>query len=154
MFGEEVIHACRAASRRGPPSFLPRAFGGGERSLGALGDYLALVFGDGGQDVDGELVGVRVVGCDEKTPKRGCTPKRTRKLDGDGQWDRAFRDDVARCSDVMSPGRRCGTLKAKGRDVGAILIEEGLAMPFIMRPDAVSSNATPMVLRYAFGEDR
>jgi endonuclease YncB( thermonuclease family) len=27
-------------------------------------------------------------------------------------------------------GRRCGTLKAGGRDVGAILIEEGLAVPF------------------------
>lgn len=27
-------------------------------------------------------------------------------------------------------GRRCGTLKASGRDVGAILIEEGLAVPF------------------------
>ena len=28
-------------------------------------------------------------------------------------------------------GRRCGILKAKGRDVGAILIEEGLAVPFV-----------------------
>jgi endonuclease YncB( thermonuclease family) len=28
-------------------------------------------------------------------------------------------------------GRDCGTLKANGRDVGAILIEEGLAVPFI-----------------------
>lgn len=27
-------------------------------------------------------------------------------------------------------GRRCGTLKADGRDVGAILIAEGLAVPF------------------------
>ena len=27
-------------------------------------------------------------------------------------------------------GRRCGTLKANGRDVGAILINEGLAVPF------------------------
>ncbi len=27
-------------------------------------------------------------------------------------------------------GRRCGTLKANRRDVGAILIEEGLAVPF------------------------
>jgi endonuclease YncB( thermonuclease family) len=27
-------------------------------------------------------------------------------------------------------GRRCGTLKAGGRDVGAILIAEGLAVPF------------------------
>jgi len=28
-------------------------------------------------------------------------------------------------------GRRCGTLKADGKDVGAILIAEGLAVPFI-----------------------
>ena len=28
-------------------------------------------------------------------------------------------------------GRDCGTLKANGRDVGAILIEEGLAVPFV-----------------------
>jgi endonuclease YncB( thermonuclease family) len=28
-------------------------------------------------------------------------------------------------------GRDCGTLKAKGRDVGAILIEESLAVPFV-----------------------
>jgi endonuclease YncB( thermonuclease family) len=27
-------------------------------------------------------------------------------------------------------GRRCGTLRADGRDVGAILISEGLAVPF------------------------
>jgi endonuclease YncB( thermonuclease family) len=28
-------------------------------------------------------------------------------------------------------GRDCGTLKSNGRDVGAILIEEGLAVPFV-----------------------
>jgi micrococcal nuclease len=28
-------------------------------------------------------------------------------------------------------GRRCGTLKAKGRDIGEILIAEGLAVPFV-----------------------
>ena len=28
-------------------------------------------------------------------------------------------------------GRRCGTLKANGRDVGAILISENLAVPFV-----------------------
>ena len=28
-------------------------------------------------------------------------------------------------------GRDCGTLRSKGRDVGAILIEEGLAVPFV-----------------------
>jgi endonuclease YncB( thermonuclease family) len=28
-------------------------------------------------------------------------------------------------------GRRCGTLKANGKDVGAILISEGLAVSFV-----------------------
>jgi endonuclease YncB( thermonuclease family) len=31
-------------------------------------------------------------------------------------------------------GRDCGTLKVGGRDVGAILIEEGLATPFVCGP--------------------
>ena len=31
-------------------------------------------------------------------------------------------------------GRDCGTLKSNGRDVGAILIEEGLAVPFVCGP--------------------
>src|SRR5262249_27009785 len=45
--------------------FLAARLGGREGGLGALADGLALVFGDGGQDVDGEFVGVWVVGCDE-----------------------------------------------------------------------------------------
>jgi endonuclease YncB( thermonuclease family) len=32
---------------------------------------------------------------------------------------------------ICNYGRRCGTLKAHGRDVGGILIEEGLAVPFV-----------------------
>ena len=31
-------------------------------------------------------------------------------------------------------GRDCGTLKSNGRDVGAILIQEGLAVPFVCGP--------------------
>ena len=31
-------------------------------------------------------------------------------------------------------GRDCGTLKSNGRDVGLILIEEGLAVPFVCGP--------------------
>jgi hypothetical protein len=45
--------------------FLAARLGGGERGLGALRDCLALVLGDGGEDVDGELVGVRVITRDE-----------------------------------------------------------------------------------------
>jgi hypothetical protein len=39
--------------------------GGGERVLGPLRNRLALVLRHGGEDVDGELVGVRVVAGDE-----------------------------------------------------------------------------------------
>jgi endonuclease YncB( thermonuclease family) len=35
---------------------------------------------------------------------------------------------------VCNHGRSCGTLKVYGRDVGAILIEEGLARPFHCGP--------------------
>jgi endonuclease YncB( thermonuclease family) len=38
-------------------------------------------------------------------------------------------------------GRDCGTLKSNGRDVGAILIEEGLAVPF--KCGATSCPKTP-----------
>jgi endonuclease YncB( thermonuclease family) len=38
-------------------------------------------------------------------------------------------------------GRQCGTLKANGRDVGAILIAEGLAVPFVC--GATSCPKTP-----------
>src|SRR5262249_48083170 len=40
-------------------------FGGGERILSSLRNRLALVLRNGGEDVDGELVGVRVVARDE-----------------------------------------------------------------------------------------
>src|SRR5262249_31102281 len=49
----------------GPPSLTPRCLAAASACLVPLADGLALVFGDGGQDVDGEFVGVRVVGCDE-----------------------------------------------------------------------------------------
>jgi endonuclease YncB( thermonuclease family) len=32
---------------------------------------------------------------------------------------------------LCNHGRDCGTLKSRGRDVGAILMEEGLAVPFV-----------------------
>jgi endonuclease YncB( thermonuclease family) len=38
-------------------------------------------------------------------------------------------------------GRDCGTLRSNGRDVGAILIEEGLAVPFVC--GATSCPKTP-----------
>jgi endonuclease YncB( thermonuclease family) len=40
-------------------------------------------------------------------------------------------------------GRRCGTLKAGGRDVGAILIAEGLAAPFQCGPTRCPRTPSP-----------
>lgn len=37
-------------------------------------------------------------------------------------------------TEICNYGRRCGTLKANGRDVGATLIAEGLAVPFLCSP--------------------
>ena len=44
---------------------LAERYGGGERVLGPLRNRLALVLRHGGEDVDGELVGMRVVAGDE-----------------------------------------------------------------------------------------
>lgn len=40
-------------------------------------------------------------------------------------------------------GRRCGTLKASGKDVGAILISEGLAVPFICEATRCPNTPSP-----------
>lgn len=40
-------------------------------------------------------------------------------------------------------GRRCGTLRAAGEDVGAILIREGLAVPFICKGDHCPPTPNP-----------
>jgi Micrococcal nuclease (thermonuclease) homologs len=40
-------------------------------------------------------------------------------------------------------GRRCGTLKARGRDVGEILIAEKLAMPFICERTSCPRTPSP-----------
>ena len=44
---------------------------------------------------------------------------------------------------VCNYGRECGTLKADGRDVGAILIEEGLAVPFVCGPTRCPKTPKP-----------
>jgi endonuclease YncB( thermonuclease family) len=53
--------------------------------------------------------------------------QRLREIVHAGQLDFAF---VACATEANNYGRRCGTLKANGKDVGAILIAEGLAVPF------------------------
>lgn len=87
---------------------------------------------------------VRLVGFNApETRRAACEPERElgakatqrlRDLVGDGDLDFEF---VA-CScppgtegtQACNYGRRCGTLKSNGRDVGSILIAEGLAVPF------------------------
>jgi endonuclease YncB( thermonuclease family) len=72
--------------------------------------------------------------CDAERELGAKATRRVRDLIGDGSLDFEF---VA-CScppgtegtPACNYGRRCGTLKANGRDVGAILIAEGLAVPF------------------------
>jgi len=51
----------RPSASLGLPSFMAASLGDSERLLGAGADQLALMLGDGGEDVDGELVSVRVV---------------------------------------------------------------------------------------------
>jgi hypothetical protein len=46
----------------------------------------------------------------------------------------------------MNYGRDCGTLKSSGRDVGAILMEEGTCRAIRMWRNTLSKNATPMAL--------
>ena len=49
----------------GPTESFSTSAGGSERRLGAGGNLLALVLGNGGEQVDGELVGLGHVGCNE-----------------------------------------------------------------------------------------
>jgi endonuclease YncB( thermonuclease family) len=70
-------------------------------------------------------------------PERELGAKATRRLRDPVRDDNLDFEFVA-CScpagtegkQACNYGRRCGTLKANGRDVGAILIAEGLAVPF------------------------
>jgi endonuclease YncB( thermonuclease family) len=61
--------------------------------------------------------------------------RRLRDIVGAGNLD--FVNVACSCSprtqgtSACNYGRDCGTLKSRGRDVGAILIEEGLAVPFV-----------------------
>ena len=72
--------------------------------------------------------------CDAERELGAKATRRVRDLVRDGNLDFEF---VA-CScpprtegtSACNYGRRCGTLKANGRNVGAILIAEGLAVPF------------------------
>jgi endonuclease YncB( thermonuclease family) len=73
--------------------------------------------------------------CDAERELGGRATRRVRDLVNAGSLDyepvacscRAGTEGTMDCN----YGRECGMLKANGRDVGAILIEEGLAVPFV-----------------------
>ena len=76
----------------------------------------------------------RRAACDAERELGGRATRRVRDLVKDGALDFEFVACSCRPGTELTPacnyGRRCGTLKSDGRDVGAILIAEGLAVPF------------------------
>jgi endonuclease YncB( thermonuclease family) len=76
----------------------------------------------------------RGVACQAERELGAKATRRVRDLVRDGNLD--FQFVACSCppgtegTPVCNYGRRCGTLKANGSDVGAILIAEGLAVPF------------------------
>ena len=87
---------------------------------------------------------VRLVGFNAPETRRAECPaefelgsratRRLRDLIKDGNLDfeyvRCSCPEATQGTFACNYGRDCGTLKSNGRDVGAILIEEGLAVPF------------------------
>jgi endonuclease YncB( thermonuclease family) len=72
--------------------------------------------------------------CDAERELGDRATRRVRDLVREGRLD--FKFVACSCAPgaegtlACNYGRRCGTLKADGRDIGAILIAEGLAVPF------------------------
>lgn len=95
--------------------------------------------------IDGTKPDVRLVGFNApETTRARCAAERSlghvadrrlRELVGAGGLDFSFVECSCRPGTAGTPacnrGRKCGTLKAKGRNVGDILIEENLAVPFV-----------------------
>jgi endonuclease YncB( thermonuclease family) len=94
--------------------------------------------------VTGTAPDVRLVGfnapettrsrCPEERALGGSADRRLREIVRGGDLDLSFVSCSCRPGTADTPlcnyGRKCGTLKAGGRDVGDILIAEGLAVPF------------------------
>jgi endonuclease YncB( thermonuclease family) len=92
------------------------------------------------QRPDVRLVGfnapeTRRAACEAEGDLGAKATRRLRELVRGGAFDFEFVPCACQPGTEGTPmcnyGRRCGTLKAHGRDVGAILIEEGVAVPFI-----------------------
>ncbi|WP_145963571.1 thermonuclease family protein [Bradyrhizobium algeriense] len=73
--------------------------------------------------------------CDAERQKGEAAKQRLRELVSNGQSD--FHQVACSCprgaegTDACNFGRRCGTLRVKGVDVGSTLINEGLAVRFV-----------------------
>lgn len=72
--------------------------------------------------------------CEAERELGGKATRRLRDLVAAGNLDFQFVACACRPGTEGTPqcnfGRRCGTLKSNGRDVGSLLISEGLAVPF------------------------
>ncbi|MBB3544114.1 thermonuclease family protein [Rhizobium sp. BK399] len=125
------------------PLSLP--FNSGERTSAETIDHQTFSVTDGDTiRINGEVSGTRLVGFN--TPEK-FSPKCDRKRDLGNRASARLAEIVSkssmqltkvRCScspgtegtDRCNYGRSCGVLRADGRDVGEILISEGLAVPF------------------------
>jgi endonuclease YncB( thermonuclease family) len=78
--------------------------------------------------------------CESERTLAAAAARRLRQLIGGGALDLERVACSCRPSTEGTPacnhGRLCGTLRARGRDVGAILISEGLARPFLCGPQS------------------
>jgi endonuclease YncB( thermonuclease family) len=73
--------------------------------------------------------------CPEERALGETADRRLREIVRGGNLDFSFVACSCRSGTADTPscnyGRKCGTLKVRGRDVGDILIAEGLAVPFV-----------------------
>jgi endonuclease YncB( thermonuclease family) len=89
----------------------------------------------------------RRAACEAERQLGAKATRRVRDLVREGDLDFVY----VRCScpagtegtQACNYGRDCGTLKSHGRDVGAILIEEGLAVPFVCGPTRCPKTPRP-----------
>jgi endonuclease YncB( thermonuclease family) len=78
--------------------------------------------------------------CESERTLAAAASRRLRQLVGGGGLD--FARVPCSCrpgtegTQLCNHGRLCGTLRARGGDVGAILISEGLARPFLCGPQS------------------
>jgi endonuclease YncB( thermonuclease family) len=107
--------------------------------------------------VTGTAADVRLVGfnapettrarCPEERALGETADRRLREIVRGGDLDFSFVACSCRPGTEGTPlcncGRKCGTLRARGRDVGDILIAEGLAVPFVCGTSSCPATPRP-----------